>query len=84
MPPAVLLTATMLAGCVTSGSPPIARTLPPPPDIMQPVAVPDVRAGMDMRASAYDHRAALFSANRRLRASRDWYRGVRADYARPR
>lgn len=48
---------------------------------MQPVTMPAVTKGADVRVSLYEHRSALAKANRRLGASRNWYGGVRSGYA---
>jgi hypothetical protein len=56
-------------------------SLPPPPSCMEPVAVPLVTVGMDARLALAQNRSALLEANGRIACSRDWYGGVREQYA---
>ena len=49
---------------------------------MAPVAVPGVKVGDDARVALARSRAALASANGNLDCSRQWYGGVRKNYAR--
>ena len=48
---------------------------------MAPVVVPQIEAGMDAREALARHRAALKAANAHLNCSKDWYAGVRKEYA---
>lgn len=48
---------------------------------MAPVTLPPIEAGMDAREVLARHRAALRGANGRLECSREWYSGVRKQYA---
>lgn len=80
----VLILMQTLSGCAPSvkeAAAPLTRSLPPPPLSMQPVPMPALTPGQDVRVSRYDHRVALAKANKRLRDSRNWYVGVRNDYA---
>lgn len=48
---------------------------------MEPVKVPQVTTGMDARLALAQNRSALLEANGRLGCSRDWYGGIRKQYA---
>lgn len=47
---------------------------------MAPVEVPALSVGQDARSALARSRGALTDANGRLRASREWYDGVRRSY----
>lgn len=71
----------ILGGCVTTGEPPIERSLPPPSSVvLDPVPVPVIRAGDDARVAWKKEQAARKEANNRLRKSRTIYSGVRDIY----
>lgn len=74
----------MLAACVSSGSAPARRDLPPVPGFIKPVVVSEPREGEPAVLVAARERAGRVAANRVITAFRDWYAGVRADYAEPR
>lgn len=78
----VLSIALSSGGCATSGEPAdgLARRLPPPPGFLAVVSVPDPKAGQDLRVVAARERAGRLEANRRIRALRVWYAGLREDY----
>lgn len=79
---AVALPLLMLTGCATIGGvKPAAVSLPPAPPCMGPVAVPEIEAGMDARVALARQRAALKAANGHLICSKDWYDGIRKEYA---
>ena len=78
---AALLIAVIVAGCSTSGSVPASRQLPAPPDFAKPVSVPDPKIGEPALAVAGRERAGRLQANRIITEFRNWYAGVRADYA---
>ncbi|MGJ4928162.1 hypothetical protein ACQR1K_13555 [Bradyrhizobium sp. HKCCYLRH3095] len=48
---------------------------------MQPVPVPAIYKGQDVRAALRLSRTALMEANSRLSASADWYESVRKSFA---
>ncbi len=76
--------AATLTGCVTTNPGPAARDLPPVPDeLMKPVAKPKLYKGQDARAALRLTGSALDQANERLKASGEWYQGVRRDFAEP-
>lgn len=78
---AALLMAVIVAGCSTSGSVPATRQLPAAPDFAKPVSVPDPKVGEPALTIAGRERAGRLQANRIITEFRDWYAGVRADYA---
>lgn len=81
LPVAALSMAVTVAGCSTSGSAPSARQLPAVPDFAKPVSVPDPNIGEPALTIAGRERAGRLQANRIITEFRDWYAGVRADYA---
>jgi hypothetical protein len=70
-----------LTGCAASGEPPTARVLPPAPDFAKPADVAQPRKGESAVNVAARERAGRIAANNRIKAFRDWYEGVREDYA---
>ena len=75
----------MLTACGGSSSAtrePLARHLPDAPGFAQPVEVPTPKKGESAVGVAARERAGRIAANGRLTAFRDWYDGVRRDYAR--
>lgn len=63
----------MLAGCVTSGKPPLQREFPRPPGWMQPVKVQDPKAGEPLLEIAARERAGrLENASIIVRARKLW------------
>lgn len=69
------------AGCASVPPREVARQLPPVPDrLMHPVREPDAAKGVDARAVMRNTGSALYEANRRLKASADWYAGIRDAY----
>ena len=78
-----LLTTAILSGCSASGSPErIAIQLPPAPEYAAPVEVKKPRVGEPLVGIAARERAGRIAANGRLKAFRDWYEGLRQNYAR--
>ena len=73
----------MLAGLTACGSKRVPVVdgsgvdLPAPPSFMEPVAVQKLRADQDARDALARDRAALKTANSRLRKSKAWYLGVK-------
>lgn len=60
---------------------PVARSLPPVESVVPgPVAVPPIAAGDDARVALAKTRAALGTANARLRSGRGIYARVRRTY----
>lgn len=82
LPLCVLILMPMLSACahVDGRDAPLARKLPPPPASLQPVPLPKIVAGQDVRVSRFDHRQALIKANTRIVNSRGWYEQVRKDH----
>lgn len=70
----------MSASCVNSGSP-VRRDLPAAPEFAKPVVVPEPKRGETLILVAARERAGRLQANRIIVAFRDWYAGVRSDYA---
>jgi hypothetical protein len=73
----------MLTACAGSDSArePLARQLPEPPAFAQPVETPTPKKGESAVGVAARERAGRIAANGRINAFRDWYEGVRQDYA---
>lgn len=71
----------MLAACVSSGSAPAQRDLPPAPSFAKTIIVADPREGEPAVLVAARERAGRVAANRVITAFRDWYGDVRRDYA---
>lgn len=79
---AAILPLMMLTGCSATKNAELRPvSLPEPPACMAPVVLPPIEAGMDAREVLARHRAALRGANGRLECSREWYSGVRKQYA---
>jgi hypothetical protein len=76
-----VLAATTLSACSTYAEPPTARALPPAPDFAKPADVAQPRKGESAVNVAARERAGRIAANGRIKAFRDWYEGVREDYA---
>lgn len=75
--------ASMLGGCSASGSrEPLRVRLPPAPEYAEPIDVRNPRKGETLIGIAARERAGRIAANGRITAFRDWYEGVREDYAR--
>jgi hypothetical protein len=72
-----------LAACSASSNSrePLARQLPEPPAFAQPVETPTPKKGDSAVGVAARERAGRIAANNRIKAFRDWYEGVREDYA---
>lgn len=78
--PALLMIAT-LGGCSESvRRPPLAVSLPAPPDYAQPATVSKPRKGETLIGIAARERAGRIAANGRIIAFREWYESVRKDY----
>lgn len=60
----------------------MARVLPPEPEFAKPVEVAKPKKGESAVAVAARERAGRIAANGRITAFREWYAGVREDYAR--
>lgn len=78
----VFLLTVILSGCfahVDKRNAPLARNLPPPSVLMQPVPLPPIRK-VDVRIILDEHRGALVKANNRLVKSRAWYESIRTEY----
>ncbi|MGF7160013.1 hypothetical protein FHS85_001636 [Rhodoligotrophos appendicifer] len=71
---------TMCAGCARSNDASTLAALPPPPAFLAAIPLPAVRNGMDARLALGQNRAAAAEANARLKASRQWYDGVRSEH----
>lgn len=77
----VCLASMMFAACSPSRDrPPLAVTLPPPPNI-GPVTPPPIREGASPKALAAAYIVALDGANQRIMNWRAWYDALRAGYA---
>jgi len=71
----------LLAGCQSNGASKLQPVnLPSSPACMEPVPVPEIRAGDDARLALARSRATVASANGNLVCSRTWYEGVRKGY----
>ena len=77
---AILLTMTC-AACAAERPKPAPVVLPEAPSWLAPVAVPNIKTGMDARVALARTYTALALANGRLGEGRDWYDGVRAGVA---
>lgn len=73
----------MCAGCSTlSGDGSVSRDLPEAPDYLNPVAIPRLAAGQDIRIHDARMALALDAANGRLADGRRWYMDcIRKGYA---
>ncbi len=69
-----------LGGCA-AGNKLESVALPNPPECMNPVPVPNVKAGDDARLALLKTDKALGQANGRLVCSRKWYREVQRSYS---
>lgn len=74
------MTAT-LSGCFDLNREPPKVSLPSPPEYAQPVEVSKPKKGQSLVGIAARERAGRIAANNRIKAFRDWYEGVREDYA---
>lgn len=81
-----MLTTLSLAGCVTSGSSRevVTRSLPGPPSYLNPVAVPDPRAGESLITIAARERAGRLKANGIITSARGQWSALQKTYARKR
>ena len=91
----VLSIAVTVAGCVSDGSPPLARNLPPAPSrLMKATAIPQLDSqcyfpwtgitgcdGKDARAMLRLTTSSLVENRARLTASAGWYESVRKSYS---
>lgn len=74
------LLAIVLTGC-QDGVAGVKRSLPPMPAVCATVPVPKISSEADARKALVTVAAAFLKANGHISACREWYDGVRKQYA---